>query len=164
MVQEAIRDGDLTQGAVLVVLVPAREANLAEFRDYIVESLSMGVLVLGPGVTYSVERFPALGGMLVKRQEPPEQSGPPMPPKTSSQAREKQAKEKQVILERLKAYREQHGLGCLPQLARLGGAVVTTEVLRDALTGAVKLPLHTWRAIGKALDKAEQEGANGKSD
>ena len=45
MVQEAIRDGDLTQGAVLVVLVPAREANLAEFRDYIVESLSMGVLV-----------------------------------------------------------------------------------------------------------------------
>ena len=52
---------------------------------------------------------------------------------------------------------EQHGLGCLPQLARLGGALVTTEVLRDALTGAVKLPLHTWRAIGKALDKAEQQ-------
>ena len=65
MVQEAIRDGDLTQGAVLVVLVPAREANLAEFRDYIVESLSMGVLVLGQGVTYSVERFPALGGIQV---------------------------------------------------------------------------------------------------
>ena len=67
----------------------------------------------------------------------------------------------QAILERLKAYREQHGLGCLPQLARLGGAGVTTEVLRDALTGAAKLPLQTWRAIGRALDKAEQqEGAD----
>lgn len=72
-----------------------------------------------------------------------------------------QAKEEQAILERLKAYREQHGLGCLPQLARLGGAGVTTEVLRDALTGAAKLPLQTWRAIGRALDKAEQqEGAD----
>ena len=47
MVQEAIRDGDLTQGAVLVVLVPAREANLAEFRDYIVESLSSPKAFLG---------------------------------------------------------------------------------------------------------------------
>ncbi len=156
MVQEAIRDGDLTQGAVLVVLVPAREANLAEFRDYIVESLSMGVLVLGPGVTYSVERFPALGGIQVERREPKKKSGPPQMPKTHPQAKEKQA-----ILERLKAYREQHGLGCLPQLARLGGAGVTTEVLRDALTGAAKLPLQTWRAIGRALDKAEQqEGAD----
>ena len=72
-----------------------------------------------------------------------------------------QAKEKQAILERLKTYREQHGLGCLPQLARLGGAGVTTEVLRDALTGAAKLPLQTWGAIGRALDKAEQqEGAD----
>lgn len=160
MVQEAIRDGDLTQGAVLVVLVPAREANLAEFRDYIVESLSMGVLVLGPGVTYSVERFPALGGIQVERREPKKKSGPPKMPKTHPQAKEKQA-----ILERLKAYREQHGLGCLPQLARLGGAGVTTEVLRDALTGAAKLPLQTWRAIGRALDKAEQqEVADGKGN
>lgn len=151
MVQEAIRDGDLTQGAVLVVLVPGREANLAEFRDYIVESLSMGVLVLWPGVTYSVERFPALGGIQVERREPKKKSGPPKMPKTHPQAKEKQA-----ILERLKAYREQHGLGCLPQLARLGGAGVTTEVLRDALTGAAKLSLQTWRASGRALDKAEQ--------
>ena len=102
MVQEAIRDGDLTQGAVLVVLVPAREANLAEFRNYIVESLSMGVLVLGQGVTYSVERFPALGGIQVERREPKKKSGPPKMPKTHPQAKEKQA-----ILERLKAYREQ---------------------------------------------------------
>ena len=116
----------------------------------------MGVLVLGPGVTYSVERFPALGGIQVERREPKKKSGPPKMPKTHPQAKEKQA-----ILERLKAYREQHGLGCLPQLARLGGAGVTTEVLRDALTGAAKLPLQTWRAIGRALDKAEQqEGAD----
>lgn len=156
MVPEKVRDCDLTQGAVLVVQVPVKDADLVEFRDYIVESLSMGVLVLGPGVTYSVERFPALGGIQVERREPKKKSGPPKMPKTHPQAKEKQA-----ILERLKAYREQNGLGCLPQLARLGGALVTTEALRDALTGAVKLPLHTWRAIGKALDKAEQqEGAD----
>lgn len=50
---------------------------------------------------------------------------------------------------------------CGRPAARLGGAGVTTEVLRDALTGAAKLPLQTWRAIGRALDKAEQqEGAD----
>lgn len=160
MVQEAIRDGDLTQGAVLVVQVPAKEADLVEIRDYIVESLAVAVLVLGPGVTYSVERFPTLGGIQVERRESPKKSGPPKLPKTHPQAKEKQA-----ILERLKAYREQHGLCCLPQLARLGGAGVTTEVLRDALTGTAKLPLQTWRAIGRALDKAEQqEGADGEGN
>ena len=157
MVPEKVRDGDLTQGAVLVVQVPAKETNLAEFRDYIAESLSMGVLVLGPGVTYSVERFPALGGIQVERREALKKSDPPELPKTHPHAKEKQA-----ILERLKAYREQNGLGCLPQLARLGGAAVTTEVLRDALTGAAKLTLQTWRAIGRALDKAEEQEGSGE--
>lgn len=70
--------------------------------------------------------------------------------------------EKKMILARLRAYREMHGLGCWKRLAR---GKVTEELLRGVLADARLLTRREWRAIGRALDKAEQqEGANGKSN
>ena len=70
--------------------------------------------------------------------------------------------EKKMILARLRAYREQHGLGRWKRLAR---GKVTEELLRGVLADARLLTRREWRAIGRALDRAErQEGANGKSN
>lgn len=67
-------------------------------------------------------------------------------------------KEKKMILARLRAYREKYGLGCLRRLAR---GKVTEEMLRGVLADARLLTRREWRAIGRALDKAEQqEGAD----
>lgn len=66
--------------------------------------------------------------------------------------------EKKMILARLRAYREKHGLDCWKRLAR---GNVTEELLRGVLADARLLTRREWRAIGRALDKAEQqEGAD----
>lgn len=62
--------------------------------------------------------------------------------------------EKKMILARLRAYRAEHGLGCLKRLAR---GVVTEELLRGVLADARMLTRREWRAIGRALDRAERE-------
>lgn len=70
--------------------------------------------------------------------------------------------EKKQILARLRDYREKHGLGSWKRLAR---GKVTEELLRGVLADARLLTRREWRAIGRALDRAErQEGANGKSN
>ena len=67
--------------------------------------------------------------------------------------------EKTEILNRLRAYREKHGLGCWKRLAR--GKVVTEDLLRGVLADARLLTRREWRAIGRALDQAErQEGGD----
>ena len=66
--------------------------------------------------------------------------------------------EKKQILAQLRAYREKNGLGCLKRLAR---GKVTEELLRGVLADARLLTRREWRAIGRALDRAEQqEGAD----
>ena len=67
--------------------------------------------------------------------------------------------EKKMILARLRAYREKNGLGCLKRLAR---GKVTEELLRGVLADARLLTRREWQAIGRALDRAEQqEGGDG---
>lgn len=67
--------------------------------------------------------------------------------------------EKKQILAQLRAYREKNGLGCLKRLAR---GKVTEELLRGVLADARLLTRREWRAIGRALDRAEQqEGGDG---
>lgn len=67
--------------------------------------------------------------------------------------------EKKMILARLRAYREKNGLGCLKRLAR---GKVTEELLRGVLADARLLTRRERQAIGRALDRAEQqEGGDG---
>lgn len=151
---------------VLVVQISVKDVDLAELRDYIVDSLSMGVLVLGQGVTWKLERFPDLGGVQVRRAEGLRGEKPELPTKRHrSEANEKA--EKDAITTRLREFRKRNGLGCLNVLAqKCGSGGITADVLRDVINGAAVLPMASWRRIGKALDRVanQQEGGDGKGD
>ena len=62
--------------------------------------------------------------------------------------------EKKQILARMRPYRKKNGLGCLKRLAR---GRITEEMLRGVLADARLLTRREWRAIGRALDQAEQQ-------
>lgn len=68
--------------------------------------------------------------------------------------------EKLDILERLKRYRKEHGLGCLADVAKKAGRGITDDTLRSALQGNITLDIREWRQISKALDRlaAPSEG------
>ena len=69
MAQAEICACDLMQ-QVLVIQLPRGdrgEADLAAYRDYVVESLAQGVLVLGAGTSWAVETVPSLGGVQIQR-------------------------------------------------------------------------------------------------
>ena len=66
----------------------------------------------------------------------------------------KGAAEKRELHDRLLAYREANGIGCLaPLVAAAKG--VSQEDLRMML-GSAPMPLPKWLAVGKALDKIEK--------
>ena len=137
---------------VLVVRLPcaAKAETLTEMRDYVLSSLQIGLLVLGDGITYAMEDFPALAS-----GETPEVEvhGAVQPGRGS--------KEKMEILDRLRQYRNQHGLGCLGQLAKRCGRGVTEDLLRGLLTGTQRADLQLWRRIGAGLDRLSgEEGAS----
>lgn len=74
--------------------------------------------------------------------------------------------EKQAIMQRLRSYREKHGLGCLTDVARATKTKgrINDNTLRMAMVGDGKpLLIDTWRKIGKALDRLE-EGQHGTTD
>lgn len=158
---------------VLVVRVPAKEsADLRAVRSFVMDSLALGVLVVGQGVGLSLEYLPKLGGVACTWSDPWVDDGqdgrdeaqddeiasddPPFPRYVGYGA-----KEKNQILARLTAYRKANGLGCLAKVAALAGAPVTEDILREMLTGGKKLPLSQWQQVGRALDALEQEGGHG---
>lgn len=58
---------------VLLVRVPAQEAvDGRELRDYILESLTQGVLVLTEDASCEVMELPPLGGVMVEAKEQPD--------------------------------------------------------------------------------------------
>ena len=161
MAQAEICACDLMQ-QVLVIQLPRGdrgEADLAAYRDYVVESLAQGVLVLGAGTSWAVETVPSLGGVQIQRDPGilralcvPE---PMADPKTD---RLNPWREKKETLERLQQYRQAGGLGCLEAVASRCGGDLTADKLRGVLTGAEKLPIEQWRTIRRALDQLEEGG------
>lgn len=148
---------------VLVVRVPAKEsADLRAVRSFVMDSLALGVLVVGQGVGLSLEYLPKLGGVACTWSDPwadDEQDGsdeapddPPFPRYVGYGA-----KEKNQILARLTAYRKANGLGCLAKVAGLAGKPVTDELIRELITEGKKIPMEVWRQIGAALGALEQE-------
>ena len=63
------------------------------------------------------------------------------------------AGEKAEILDRLRHFRKEHGLGCLVAVAQRAGEGITDDTLRDLLSGDLALGIRDWRRIGRALDK-----------
>lgn len=150
---------------ILVVTVPAERIagdGFAQFREYVIESILRDVLVVDDETTLSIMEVPDMEPPKVavevkpekpKKTEPAPQPQPQPVPETLSER-----DEKQKILERLRQYREKNGLGCLTAVARKACRKgITDNILRMLLRGDATVTLQDWRAIGKALDKLEEE-------
>lgn len=162
---------------VLVVRLSAAESEerARQIRDYVVESLALGVLVVDPGTNLHLEYYPPLGGVTCSVQEETEgeksegEAGTEQPDESGADQSDAEhaatnvgpgARVKNRILARLTSYRKTHGLGCLRQVAELAGKPLTEEILRMTLLGEVKQPLEVWKQIDRALDALEQEGGH----
>ena len=162
---------------VLVVRLSAAESEerARQIRDYVVESLALGVLVVDPGTNLHLEYYPPLGGVTcavqeeTEKEEPEGEEGTEQPDESGADQPDAEhaaahvwpgARVKNRILARLTSYRKTHGLGCLRQVAELAGKPLTEEILRMTLLGEVKQPLEVWKQIDRALDALEQGGGH----
>ncbi len=158
-----------TANNILLVRVPTLEAvNGRELRDYILESLAQGVLVLTEDASCEVMELPPLGGVEVSQEqtepkaptgavglidmssctgEDIEETEPPPVEVAAGRNRE----EKQAILERLREYRKSHGLGCWNGVAKKAGGNITPELIRDMILGKESPPIADWRKIDRAV-------------
>ena len=131
----------------LVVTIPdANYRDLRTLRDYVAESLSLGIVVQTPGTTWELAELPELGRAAIQIQ------GTADAPGLKSQITGSGAPEKRKIAEALRKYRDAHGLGCLGEIAQAAGQGVTEETVRTAL-GCGRLPVTVWRRIGKGLEQ-----------
>lgn len=146
---------------VLLVRVPAQgSVDGRELRDYILESLARGVLVLTEDASCEVMELPPLGGVeLAPMSERPTGPEPPEPeldaePMNVELHGGRGAKEKKIIQDRLIAYRKEHGLGCWKKVAEASGGRLSEEDLRGLYEGAI-FTLASWRIADMALDALE---------
>lgn len=145
---------------VLIVRIPVQEVSDGrKFREYIIESLREGVVVLTDDVACEVMELPTLGGVVIEQMERENGDNSAEAPPVEA-AGMSEGEEKRLVLQRLKAYRETHGLGCLKAVAgktRSKGRI-NDNALRMILTGdATPMPIEDWRLIGRALDRLEQQ-------
>ena len=120
---------------------------LAPFRDYVMDCLSRGVLVLEESSVCEVMELPELCGAAVTPFTGPEDEDGPT-----------EAEEKRAILQRLQEFRDKNGVGCLTQVTRrMGRSALRAEVLRGVLTGDSVLEIRDWRRIGRALDRLDAQ-------
>ena len=149
--------------SVLVVTVPsALDGDLCQMRDYVRESLALGVLIVGKEFQWELLELPQLGDVRVQDPGGTGTDGPSETPDEGEPEGEVAftgygAKEKRRIYGALRRYRDRHGLGSLEPLAEAAGQGLTATALRGALL-VDKLPMETWRAIGSALDRLDPEG------
>lgn len=149
--------------SVLVVTVPsALDGDLCQMRDYVRESLALGVLIVGKEFQWELLELPQLGDVRVQDPGGTGTDGPSETPDEGEPEGEVAftgygAKEKRRIYEALRRYRDRPGQGSLEPLAEAAGQGLTATALRGALLGD-KLPMEPWRAIGSALDRLDPEG------
>ena len=147
----------MSRREVLVIRVKAGSIEpdkFGSFREYMIESILRDVVVIDDSMTMSIEEVPIPGEVKVIAQaeieEPKEPETPVVPKVGPKSGRE----EKQAILEKLKGYREKHGLGSFNLIAtRANRKGVTGEILRMLLNGDAKLEMADWRAVGKVIDE-----------
>lgn len=150
---------------VLVIRVASLEnVDYTTMRNDILESVRLGVLILGADDALEVLDLPPLGGVEVERAEPvpvPEQ------PEKLESAAASEGMEKRAIVQRLKGYRAANGLGSLEAVsmktAHQKGRRLSSETLRHICAdGAPRMPMEDWRKITRALDLLERtEGGDG---
>lgn len=149
---------------VLVVSSPLKSLDeLRETREYIMECLSVGVMVLSPGMGYELVEFPPISGVCVTSEEHPVLratnlthtavvgGGKKSPPPTVKS-------EKIIARDKLLAYRAKEGLGCLGRLASATGGKVNAETLRNVINGEESLTSYQWQRVSKAIDALQKSG------
>ena len=131
---------------VLVVRVPVMSAEQkAGLRAEIASSILDGLLLLEDGLAYQVVDLPLPREWTPLLQEELE----PEPPRPTG----RNAAEKREILERLRRYRQKHGLGCFAALTKACGEGVTETTLRNLYHGDEVQPIQVWRQVGTGLEK-----------
>ena len=156
------------RGEVLVVYTPQDTAiDLTEMRDYVIDSIAHGVLVIP--MNYVIKIQPVAPIVLVNRSDKMETDPIPNdelvfrahdvvddnPGKKILTIKD----EKRLILARLQKYRSDHGLGCLADVSKTAGAGISDTMLRDLTAGrGSQMGISDWRRINAALDKLEKKG------
>ena len=149
---------------VLVVSSPQKTIDeLRETRDYIMECLGMGVMVLSPGMGYEFVEFPPISGVCVANEEYPILrakhliptvvlgGGKKSPPPTVKS-------EKIIARDKLLDYRDKEGIGCLGKLAKATGNKISSETLRNVINGEETLTSDQWQRVSKAIDALRRSG------
>lgn len=179
-------DGITTQKArdVMVVHLPYSVQDvdrLAEIRDHVLMGINCGVLVLGRDMTYEMIQIPhdmltlicpvedvhqwmRLGSLEPGPEPDPEEPKLLRERELTRLAEQSEAETKRQILQRLKAWRAEHGAGCLDAVSRATRTRnrIDAMTLRDVLNGAAVLPIEDWRKIGLALDRLENQEGTGE--
>lgn len=149
---------------LLVSLDPSAPArvDVAALRDYCIESILKGVLVLGPGATAELMDVPDVEPTVPVVQIEPMEVGTPPPdpePEADSEVAAKEdasvAAEKSAIHARLYNYRQANGLGCFAPLARR--LRCKQERIRGLYDCTVHGSVEEWRRVARALDALEGE-------
>lgn len=116
--------------------------------------IQLGLEDLCPGCENFARELDARGLVLAKLRRLAQVPPKPEPlPGFSPVPVGRGAGEKREILDALNAFRREHGPGAIGALARK--AKVEEGVLRDILQ-CQKVPIATWRKVGKALGIAEE--------
>lgn len=155
------------------------QVDVEQLRDYVIESINKGVLVLGAGAEISTMELPEpirdvpefmppglLGDADIvftgeswssEASEPEESNGGGEPPAAEDHPEVvhtgRGAKEKVRIMGRLRAYRQARGLGSFAPLAEVMGC--SDDYIRMIYNGETHGTLAEWRRIEKALDAVE---------
>ena len=131
---------------VMLVRVPDMPAETrARLKAEIELSIYDGVLLLDESLPYEVVELPLPRDSPVELLEP--ESGPPKEPHGRNAA------EKREILERLRRYRQKHGLGCFEPLAEACGKGITPDLLGRLYSVDEVVPIQVWRQVGAGLGK-----------
>lgn len=151
---------------ILRIPEPGKGLCMEEMRDYVLECLQLGLLVLGSDVSCEVVDVPDLGGVtifgadvdasqFISRPPPGPTQLQPDPPAEPDPGQRKfmgpHAAEKRAVYDRLLCFRQARGLGCLRELV---GGDLTEAMLRSALLGE-KLKISDWGLIAQALARTE---------
>lgn len=147
---------------IVLVRVPEPGIDYLEaLRDYILQSLEKGALVLPEDASCEVIELPPLGNVEVREKIPAEAAPEPEHPAQVKAESEDTGAEKRAILQRLQAYRDSNGLGSLSAVsARTAHSKLerlSVENLRGVLTGDRNLPVEDWRKIARALNRLEKK-------
>lgn len=133
---------------------------MRQMREYVIESICRDVLVIDDETTVDIMEMPEVGLPVIVAEAKKEN---PIPPAPAAPDTLNERAEKQKILERLTKYRDKNGLGCLSAVAKKACRKgISDNILRMLISGDATVTIQDWRAIGKALDKLEEENKSDK--